>query len=156
MLVVSWHPQQPRTVSPNKRMPVCPNCESGVGYKDDLVCRSCGFDFKRYSWIPVPWGFLRCKFQKKTLRNVSRAAFSMSTPTLACVRGYIAMGDRRFTLAGFAVLGLIVIPVTLLFTVSPIMAFLKKDALRDSYVVRGISDEPADQAVNWSTNSRGN
>jgi len=66
------------------------------------------------------------------------------------------MGDRRFTLVGFAVLGLIVIPVTLLFTVSPIMAFLKKDDLRDSYVVRGISDEPADQAVNRSTYSRGN
>jgi hypothetical protein len=85
----------------------------------------------------------------------------MSTPTLACVRGYIAMGDRRFTLAGFAVLGLIVIPVTLLFTVSPIMAFLKTDDLRDSYVVSGIvdsgiSDEPADQAVNRSTYSRGN
>jgi hypothetical protein len=80
----------------------------------------------------------------------------MSTPTLACVGGYIAMGDRRFALVGFAVLGLIVIPVTLLFTVSPIMAFLKKDALRDSYVVRGISDVPADQAVNRSTYSRGN
>ena len=66
------------------------------------------------------------------------------------------MGDRRFTLVGFAVLGLIVIPVTLLFTVSPIMAFLKKDALPDSYVVRGISDVPADQAVNRSTYSRGN
>jgi hypothetical protein len=86
------------------------------------------------------------------------------------------MGDRRFILAGFAVLGLIVIPVTLLFTVSPIMAFLKKDDTRDSYVVYGIvdsdivvsgivvsgivvsgmSDEPADQAVNRSTYSRGN
>ena len=46
------------------------------------------------------------------------------------------------------------------------MAFLKKDDTRDSYVVydivdsdivvSGISDEPADQAVNRSTNSRGN
>jgi hypothetical protein len=51
------------------------------------------------------------------------------------------------------------------------MAFLKKDDTRDSYVVYGIvdsdivdsdivvsgmSDEPADQAVNRSTYSRGN
>ena len=66
------------------------------------------------------------------------------------------MGDRRFTLVGIAVLGLIVIPVTILFTVSPIMAFLKKDNLRDFYVDSVIADEPANKAGNRSTHSPGN
>ena len=65
------------------------------------------------------------------------------------------MADRRFTLAGIAVLGLIVIPVATLFTVSPIVAFLKKDDLRDFDVDSVASAEPANKAVNRSTQSRG-
>ena len=74
---------------------------------------------------------MRFKFQKKTPWNIGKTVFWMSAPTLACVWGYNTMGDKRFTLTGSAVLVAIVIPVTLLFTVLPILAFLKKDDLRD-------------------------
>ena len=127
-----------------------------MGFKDDLVCRSCGFDFKIYTWIPVPWGFLRFKCQKKTPWNIARTVFWMSAPTVGCVWMYSAMGDKRFTLVGFAVLGVIVIPVSTLFTVLPILAFLKKDKLRDSVDDGVRTDEPANKAVNRSTHSRGN
>lgn len=67
----------------------------------------------------------------------------MSAPTLACVGVYAAMGDIRFTLVGILLLVVLVIPVTILFTVAPMLAFLKKDELRDVDVDSVISDEPA-------------
>ncbi|MBL6724945.1 MAG: hypothetical protein ISQ09_07640 [Rubripirellula sp.] len=139
-------------VQPNNRMPVCPNCESEVEYKGGMICPNCGFDFMRYLWIPAPWGFLQFKFQKKTPRNIARIVFWMSTPTTVCVGAYSAMGDKRFTLVGLTILGLIVIPATFIFTVAPILAFLKKDELRD-FDGNNVSDNPANQERNLSDHS---
>ena len=129
-------------------MPICPNCVSGVGFKDGLVCQSCGFDFKVYTWVPVSWGFLRFKFQKKTPWNLVRTVFWMSAPPVGCVWMYSAMGDRRFTLVGLAVLTVIVIPMTIFFTVAPVIAFFKKDEIRE------VSRLVPSQGPAWPTKSR--
>ena len=96
--------------------------------------------------------FLQFKFQKKTQRNIARIVFWMSTPTTVCVGTYSAMGDKRFTLVGLTILGLIVIPATFIFTVAPILAFLKKDELRD-FDGNNVSDNPANQGGNLSDHS---
>ena len=100
------------------------------------VCQKCNFDFKEH-WL-VPHRLLRLKFHRsqRTPMNVARTVFWHFVPTLVCMAICMRLSWREGPLVTVATFVLITIPVTIFFTVLPILAFLKHDHLRD------VIDEP--------------
>lgn len=111
-------------------MPICPNCESAIEYKGGMVCPRCNFDFKRY-WF-VPWKLLQFKFQEdqRTPVKVAMILVWMFVPPLVCAAICVAMFEKGILLLWLP-LGMFTVAVSVLFTVFPFLALMKKDHLRD-------------------------
>lgn len=111
-------------------MPICPNCENGIGYKDGMVCTRCGFDFKRYHM--TSWKILYLKYhpENRSLKQMARTTCWMVLPTMIAITFGVGISYWTFEFITFLYFLLIAAPTALLFTIIPIGSLLREDRLR--------------------------